>query len=146
MQAIHQDRINEIAEQPNTVVYEPTYDTTFDPWPAARVKACVYKVAGVARSSCSQEVAAATCLNDSEILEFSQKYQVMFKRLSEPAVSRNDENVGMFLNMIDMKEKVRLGVLSESDAKRQVSDAALATLLRQSPNAPPPPADLVEEL
>ena len=73
--AVTPARLRELADRDDTVVYEPTYTHTFEPWPAARVKACVAHIVGVARGCATQAEAAAAARTSPDVAEFERHYR-----------------------------------------------------------------------
>lgn len=135
--AVTPDRLRQLAERDDTVVYEPTYTHTFEPWPSARVKACVAHIVDVARGCATQVEAAAMARAASpEVAEFERHYQVMFKRLTEPEVARNDGMVKIVQQMIALRERVVRGAMTDVEAQSMLSEQALTELAAQAQARP----------
>lgn len=122
-----------LSERGDTVVYEPTHDTIFEPWPAQKVRKVVRLIIGVSKA-CESEDEARTKLRalGGDVAEFESKYQVMFKRLTEPNVARNPKHVEIVLNMISIRERLEKGELDEMTAQRLVGEQTLANLMAQA--------------
>jgi hypothetical protein len=125
-----QARLEELAERDDTIVYAPTHDTLFDPWPAERVRACVRQIVRVAKA-CATEDEARAKLGD-EMKEFAANYQVMYKRLTQPEVARNQGHVDIMLAMVDLRARVERGELNEVTAQKMASEEAMIRLLAQA--------------
>ena len=148
-EALSRAHLEALSQDPTKVVYEPTYDTVFEPWPAPRVRAAVTKIARIASRCADAEQARSRCQQDEEIRSFASLYQKMYERLSDPSVARNSEHVHVIMEMIRIHDEMRRGLVSEERAKTAVSDIALASLMRQTdeaPKAPKPPQSVIEEL
>lgn len=126
------ERLEELANRDDCVVYEPTYDTVFEPWPAQRVEKCVRDIVRVTKKCSNSEEAVERTKNIADVLEFSQKYQLMFNRLTDPSIARNQGHVDTFLSMIKLRSQIENGIMSEADAQRTVSEEALTRLLAQA--------------
>ena len=63
---------------------------------------------------------------------FEAQYQLMFERLTQPEIARNQGHVDIVLSMIALRERVDAGELQEGGAQRLVGEQALAGLLEQA--------------
>lgn len=122
-----------LAEQEGNVVMCPTYDVVFEPWPRERVRRAVDATARLALQTASGDAARAKAMEDAELAEFAGKYQVMFKRASDPAVAANASHMATIHHMIDVFDNLQRGAVTEQDARASVSDRALSGLLAQMP-------------
>lgn len=122
-------RIAELAERPDTVVYEPTYDTVFEPWDAARVRRCVRRMVASSRRHGTTADAQRALADDAEVCEFQGKYQTMYAKLTDPAFVRNEHHVGAMLSMIDIREQFERGEVDERRAHQLSGEAVLGRLL-----------------
>ena len=145
-QALSEDRIKELSKDPTKVVYQPTYDVLFEPWPSRRVETAVRRIVTISAGCRTPEEARATCSKDTELKAFGELYQKFYEKFTTPSIAQNREHVEVAMQMIRVHERMRQGQLSETDARSQVSDIALASLMRQTPEAPTPPESVIEEL
>ena len=139
MTGLSQADVEALAQQEGNVVMQPTYDVTFQPWPRDRVRRAVDRVAGLARTL--GDDANEAIMKDDELKEFASKYQVMFKRISDPSVATNESHMSTIYHMIDVFDKMQRSTVTEQDARASVSDRALAGLLAQMPPVPSSSAD-----
>lgn len=144
-QAFSKERLAELSKDPTKVVYQPTHDVVFEPWSSRRVEAAVRRVVTIAAGCEHAEQARRRCAADAELKAFGELYQKFYERFTTPEIARNREHVHVALEMINIHEQMQCGRISETDAKSRVSDVALASLMRQTPEAPKPPASVVEE-
>lgn len=126
------ERIAELSQRDDCVVYQPTHDVLFDPWPSQRVRACVRRIVKTSRRSASAEEARASLDVDAEVAEFKDKYQLMYTRLTQPEIARNEAHVETFLAMVDLRARVERGEMSESHAQQAASEEAMTRLLAQA--------------
>lgn len=145
-QAFSADRLKQLSQDPTKVVYQPTYDVVFEPWSTRRVETALRRVVAIAAGSATAEQARKVCSEDAELRAFAALYQKFYEKFSTPEVARNKEHVHVAMEMIRLHDEMQRGQLSEMAAKTQVSDIALASLMRQAPGAPKPPESLIEEL
>ena len=131
---LNPDEIRRKAESPENIVMQETYSIHFDPWPLDRVKKCVLWLQSIARNASSKEEVEKKALKEEELKSFSEHYLIMFARLCEPEVSKNDDLVAVLMAMIALKQRVNDGELTESEGKAQASSTALESILRQTSN------------
>ena len=91
------------------------------------------------------EEARGICSKDDELRAWRAIPEIL-REVHMPEIAKNREHVHVAMEMIRIHEQMRRGQLSETAAKTQVSDVALASLMRQTPNAPKPPESIIEEL
>ena len=131
------DNLARLAERDDCIVMQPTHDTLFEPWPAARVRECVTRIVAIARNAPSEDearVRVRAADPNGEFKEFESKYQLMFTRLTQPEIARNKGHVEIVLGMIGLRERMDQGTLTEAGAQRLVSEQALANLMAQAQN------------
>ena len=104
------------------------------------------RIVTIAAGCDTAEAAREVCSKDEELRAFGELYQKFYEKFSTPEIARNREHVHVAMEMIRLHEQMQRGQLSETDAKSQVSDIALASLMRQTPEAPKPPESVIEEL
>lgn len=121
-----EDKLKELAEQPNTIVMKPTYDTLFEPWPAGRVLEIMDTIVKITKNHSNPH---EECLKNKNIAEFSSKYQKMYEKLVNVEFVRDDENLKVMKQMILLKAAVDKNMTSEEDAKAEVADLALKSLV-----------------
>jgi hypothetical protein len=122
-------KLRELSEQPNTVVYQPTHDIVYTPWPAHRVRDAVMKISSATREGKS----AADIRMNPELHEFSEKYTKFFEKLTDPAFVADEEHVKTMLKLVMLKSMVDQGVLDEKTAQAQSADVALKSLASRVP-------------
>ena len=138
------EEVERIAERDDTMVMKEEYDH-FTPWKEDRVRFAVLKLRSITVNAGSKEEARSQAQKDDELREFSTLYKKMYERLTEPEVARNEAHVKTILRFIELHEMMTAGAMTETQAKSQASDFALASLLSQA-GAPPPPESVIEEL
>lgn len=132
------ENLARLAERDDCVVMQPTHDTIFEPWPASRVRQCVERIVAIAKT-CASEDDARTKIQASsaaeECAEFAEKYQLMYQRLTTPAIARNQGHVDIILGMVDLRDSIDRGAVTEQEAQRVVSETAIANLMQQARGA-----------
>lgn len=122
-------KLKELAEQPNTVVYKPTHDIVYTPWSANRVRDAVMKISNATREGKSH----ADICADPELLEFSEKYQKFFEKLTDPSFVADNKHVETMLKLVMLKSMVEQGILDEKSAQAQSANVALKSLASRVP-------------
>ncbi len=128
------DKLKELSEQPNTVVMQPTYDTVFEPWPSAKVSSIMDRVVEItnANKNKTPEEIQNICKNaDKNIEDFAHKYQIMFKKLTEPAFVEDEKNIKVIKQMILLKCAVDKNMTSVEAAQAEASDLAMKSLVER---------------
>tara|TARA_B110000046_G_scaffold183525_1_gene219790 strand:- start:188 stop:598 length:411 start_codon:yes stop_codon:yes gene_type:complete len=124
-------KLREIAQQPNTVVYQPTHDIEYTPWPAHRVRNAVMKITSATRGG----VTPMRIREDDELREFSEKYTKFFEKLTDSAFVADDGHVATVLELVTLKSMVEQGTLDATNAQAQSADVALKSLATRVPRS-----------
>lgn len=134
-----QQHLERLAERPDVVVYHPTHDVVFVPWESSRVRRCAMHLVRIARRCATEDEArervrgAAMAANAPaeavDATDFEANYQMMFRRLTQPEVARQETAVAIVLNMIEMRGRVERGELTEEEAQSTVGQQTLNTLV-----------------
>ena len=119
-----EEKLRELAEQPDTVVYQPTHDIVYTPWSAQRVREAALKVASATRCGTTTD----QLCEDDELREFSQKYTVFFQKLTDAAFVADEGHIQTVLQLIALRSMVEQGTISEASAMTQSADIALQSL------------------
>ena len=124
------DTLREIAKNPNAVVYRPTHDIVYEPWTADRVSKCVARIVEKTRSGMTAEDIAG---EDAELREFSQKYTVFFRKLTDVAFVADEEHVRTVQRLVELRAMVDAGLVAEREAQARSADIALKNLTSRFP-------------
>ena len=119
------EKLRELAEQPNVTVMQPTHDIRYTPWTAQRVSECVDRLAQLTRNGVDAEVIKE---KDPEIADFASKYTVFFSKLTDPAFVRDAGHVKTVKQLVTLRGLVELGAITEVEAQAQAADTALRSL------------------
>lgn len=122
-------KLRELAEQPNTVVYQPTHDIVYTPWTASRVRDAVMQISSATREGKSPD----DIRTDEELREFSEKYTKFFEKLTDAAFVADEEHVKTMLKLVMLKSMVEQGILDDTTAQAQSADVALKSLASRVP-------------
>ena len=119
------EKLRELAEQPNVTVMQPTHDIIYEPWTARRVSECVDRLVQYTRGGIHADT---ICEKDAELADFASKYTVFFKKLTEPEFVNDRGHVQTIKKLIALRGAVEHGMLSDTDAQAQSADVALKSL------------------
>ena len=131
------DKLQELAEKPNTIVMTPTHDTVFEPWPAARVASMLDMISTITKrmKSQSSEEIQDYCKSHPDMHEFSEKYQVMFKKITDPLFVQDDENLKVMKKLVLLKAAVDNNLTTSEQAQAEAADLALKSLVSRVKNS-----------
>lgn len=130
-----EDKLQELSEQPNTVVYKPTHDIVFEAWPPSKVSVVMDAIIKITLSIKTKETIVDECDKDPLLKEFSQKYTKMFEKLCDIKFVRDEQNIQVMKRLILLKAAVDQNMTTEEAAQAQVSDIALKSLSSRVKNA-----------
>lgn len=119
------ERLAELAQQPNHVVYTPTHDIQFEPWTAARVTECAKRLVALTHTGATPDEIRS---RDGEMAEFASKYTVFFAKLTDPAFAVDESLVQTVMQLIALKSLLDSGAISETEAQGRSADLALQNL------------------
>ena len=109
---------------------KPHHDVIFEPWSTDKVNVCVNKLIKITKDKGDE--AKDIALQDPELKQFSQKYQIFFKQLTNLEFVNEDVNLRIIRRLISLKEGLDTGVLTEKEAKAASADIALKELAQKS--------------
>ena len=119
-----EEKLRELAEQPNVTVMQPTHDIVYTPWESQRVMNAFKRVVQLTRRGDSPE----RIRKDPELDEFASKYTTFFSKLTDPAFAADDEHLLVMQKLILLRQMVEVGRLTEVEAQAQSADIALQSL------------------
>ena len=122
-----EDKLRELAEQPNVTVMQPVHDNIYTPWTASRVMQCTDTIISMTKRQFTREAMR----HDKEVDEFASKYITFFDKLSDAAFVEDEENVTVVKKLILLRQMVDQGLLAETEAQAQSSDIALKSLVQR---------------
>ena len=123
-----EDKLAELSEKPNTVVYKPTHDIVFEPWPANKVSEIVDHIISITLKVKTADEIDNVCMQDKLLKEFSEKYTKIYEKLREYEFVRDTENINVIKRLILLKAAVDKNMTTTEAAQAQVSDIALKSL------------------
>jgi hypothetical protein len=124
------EKLKELAEQPNTIVMQPTWDVEFEAWPAQKVSIAIDTIVNITKDLKDHDIEAVhgKCEEQETLKEFSQKYQLIYKKITDYSFIKEKENLTVLKKMVMIKSAVDTNTTSMQNAQAQVSDIALTSL------------------
>ena len=119
------ERLRELAQQPNNVVYTQVHDIQYTAWSGKKVKACVNKLVALTRSGTTPDAIRAA---DPELDDFASKYTVFFAKLTDPAFAADASHVRTVLELVQLKTMVDNGEIDATEAQGRSASLALTNL------------------
>lgn len=128
IQCLTPERLEELARQPQNVVYTPTHDITYTPWSGERVAGCVNRLVSLTKSGIAPADMRA---GDQEIDEFAEKYTVFFSKLTDPIFAADESHVRTVLELVQLKTMVDNGEIDSNEAQGRSASLALTNLQKR---------------
>ena len=129
--AYENERLKELADQPNTTVYTVNHDAKHDPWKPKRLKRVIERLSSRVREF-APEVDDFTlrkqCLDDEEILNFQRDHPKTYWMLTDRALANNPKAHAAVVAMLGIHSQLRSGNLSEQEADAAATSAVMNAL------------------
>lgn len=119
------DRLRELAQEPNNVVYTQVHDIQYTAWSGDKVKACVNKLVALTRSGLGPDTIKSS---DPELADFAGKYTVFFSKLTDPLFVADASHVRTVLELVQLKTMVDNGEIDATEAQGRSASLALTNL------------------
>lgn len=136
--AYQQQKLQELADRPNTTVYTVAHDSTHEPWPASRVRAVSEALAARVASfdaGASDFAVRKACLDDPEALAFQRRHPKLYWLLTDRTMVHDPRFRAAVTGMLHVRAQVDAGAVAEgTDADALATRTVLAALERGRPN------------
>ena len=136
---LQEEKLREIAQQPNTIVMQPTYDTHFAPWEfddlAAVLRELQAYVIQRGKSVPVDEIRSGAVTSSTKFKRLSETCKVIFARVTEYDVASSTKKMAVIFAMIDIRREIQMGGIDEDTAKAKLSSMAIDALHTRA--APP---------
>lgn len=138
--AFQTEKLRQLAEEPNTTVYEPTHDYRGDPWPAHRLREVTERIAAKVTAygdDVTDFRVRKDCLKDPDILEFSHTHPKLFGKLTDRAILKDPRFRDSFSFMLHVRDKVDAGSVTEGRDADAMATNGVIKILQQSKRPTP---------
>ena len=119
-------QVREMAERGDTTVYKNDYTNRFNPYTTDEVNECIDKLLNIMESKTDIEDVLS---KDAKLKDFSEKYQVFYKNLTDKDFIAKPQNISTVRRLVSLKAKMDQGQITEDAARTQCSTIALETTL-----------------
>ena len=132
-QAQMEEKMRELADQPNTTVLKTEYDILHEPWKSDRLRAVLEKI--VKRVMESDENADAFRLrkqmmsDDNEILQFQRDHPQMYWAVTDRQLMSQEKYRNAVTAMLRVKEKVERGEVPANHEADGMATSAIVQAL-----------------
>lgn len=124
------EKLKELAQNPNTTVMVPDHKIKFTPLPSDKVNSAVDRIVDIVKlHGDDYEKVGEIVFSDFELGEFAGKYTHMFKKLTEPSFIKDQQNVQVVKQLIRLWSETETHQIDAQAAQAEASDIALKSLV-----------------
>ena len=125
------EKLKELADQPNTTVYTVEHDDKHEPWKPERLKSVIEKISSRVREfapDVDDFTLRKQCLDDPEILAFQREHYKTYYLLTDRALAQNKKAHDAILAMLGIHARLSAGSISEREADAAATNAVIRAL------------------
>lgn len=128
-----EERMRDLADQPNTSVLTTEYDTVREPWKVARLRPIMQTITARAstefRGTTDDFVLRKTLMEDPKILEFQRAHPKLFWAITDREMMQQERYRNSITAMLHVMERKERGQLQgEHEADAAATDSIMSTL------------------
>lgn len=134
VQAYEQERLKELAAQPNTTVYQTEFTDRHDAWKGDKLRGIVEGLAkrvAEADESMSDFQLRKQCLDDEQVLAFQRRHPHMYHMLTDRAFVKDTRFRQAIGAMLTLRERVDSGSLRDGDEADALAMSSIVAALQQ---------------
>ena len=132
VEAMHTQKMRDLASQPNTTVYEATHDVVREPWKVSRLRPILERLVERVLSfpdNVSDFCLRKTCLDDAEIACFQKAHPEMYYLLTNRDVMREEKSRKAITGLLYLREQIEAGVITDGkEADAMATKSVVAAL------------------
>ena len=110
---------------PQKTVMKAVYDHIFQPWPMDVVYRCVDRIKTCTLELRDKERVEEKIRADDELSRFVHDHKTLGSKLTDIAFCKDERAIHALLSILDIRNKMVQGKMTESDARSGVSEVAL---------------------
>lgn len=132
--AYERERLEKLAEQPNTTVFKNDYDSTHEAWKATRLRGISERVAKRVTEfsgDVSDFQVRKQCLDDAEVLEFQRHHPKLYWLLTDRTMVKDMRFRRALGAMFEVRKKVERGDISEGRDADALATSSIVSALQQ---------------
>ena len=133
--AYQKERLQKLAEKPNTSVLEVNHDSTHEPWKAERLRGAVEDIAERASAFPDDVVdftVRKTLLDDPETLAFKKDHPKLYWMLTDRKMLKDARFRQALGGMLKLREQVEAGVVAEGNEADALATQSVVAALQQT--------------
>ena len=135
---LSEEKLRELSQKDNVTVMQPTHDVIFEPWTSESVESYIYEIRNITLENKKKGIVEPEKNRDivkkNKILEeFSQKYQVLFAKLTDPIFAEDDNHFKTILQLVKLKQSLENNEINHTEAQSKSSDIVMNSLLTRIP-------------
>lgn len=136
VQAMHDERLRELASRPNTQVMKPTYDAFHEPWKVERLQKVMNVIVDIVLQSSEHESDFALrkrCLGLPDVLDFQRKHHQLYWILTDRSIMAKESSRVAIKAMLHVRGRVEEERLPEIEADALATRMVVAALQENTP-------------
>lgn len=137
--AYQRARLEELAQRPNTTVFDVQHDVRNDPWPVSRLRPVLESV--VARTLAFDDatddfVVRKTCLDDPEVLAFQRQHPKLYWILTDRKIMREPKHRNAVHAMLQVRVEIESGRVQEGQDADALATKTVVRALQGQDTSP----------
>ena len=125
--------LEEFANKPGVVVYEPSHTMHFAPWKSEEIDDYITKIIERTRAwSGTADDLRKDLTNQKDMCEFAARYKTFFEKLTDKNFATDEKHVEVMRKIVHIRAKVDTGEMTEEAAKIKCADIALESLVKRA--------------
>lgn len=130
------DDMARLAQRDDVTVMTEVHDRVYDPWPLARVSACVHRLIAFTAAASPDEtvdaIRARAIADDEEFGEFSRTHQLWFERMTTPTFVADPRAIVATKALLATRARMEEGHITEQQAREHAAGVALRHAVEES--------------
>ena len=130
----NEQQLREFAKKDDVTVYQPVHDVEYEPWAADDVRTIVKCLEQNAYDSpnADDDALKAMTRNDPRLIEFAEKYQVFYEKLTTGDFVRQKSNVVLMLKLVGLRAAMEKGDIRFDEAQAEATNATMSELVARA--------------
>lgn len=131
IEALEEERLNELSKRPNTTVLKVTHDFQHEPWSIERVHRVLDRIARRVHAfgdDVDDFVVRKTCLDDAEILAFQRCHPHLYTLTTDRKLIADPRFFKAVVGLLQVRQLMDDGKVTRKDADALATRSVLATL------------------
>jgi hypothetical protein len=129
--AFQRSRLEQLAAQPNTTVYEPTFASVREAWRTDEVRPLLERIATRVTAfppETADFVVRKTCLDDPDILRFQRAHPKLYSMVTDRKMVQEPKFRATIAAMLEVRTRVEKGLIPPEEADAAATKAIITAL------------------